>query len=339
MIYLIRSYRLSGKSILKIGFTDNIQKRINQYFYMNPGCELISTREGDGVLESLLHLYLRHLGFQYKKNGKLNEWFLDIPEVHQIFHISRESLERIIWKNREKMFNASKFSLSNTLLSNLEYNLFENLWEKNKEEFEGERIIFKEGKIIRTKAKKIDILFWKVYSNKNPDKNIILPPDNISPEYEKIAQDFLDNHFYKTGIFSEKMKMYCEFIDKHQGNTEIEDLLYFKIKDDRFKKYYLFYGTKGCLARKFRENMLFEGMFDASKEEELREAIYNSFIVGNKYTKKEIKSRLTNIFRDLDITSRKPKAVDLKKYYQLTRVKITDKNTGKFDEGFKLNSL
>ena len=337
MIYLIRSYRLSGKSILKIGFTDNIQKRINQYFYMNPGCELISSREGDEVLESLLHLYLRYLGFQYKKNGKLNEWFLDIPEVYQIFHISRESLERIIWKNREKMFNSSKFSLSNTLLSNLEYNLFENLWEKNKEGFEGEEIIFINGKPVGTKAKKIDILFWKVYSNKNPDKNIIPPPDNIFPEYEKIAENFLDNHFYMTGIFREKLKMYCEFCDLYKDNPEVIDILNHRVTNPRFHQFYRYFGTKGCSSRGYEEKQLLGAWGNDSKEDKLQREIFLTFKEGDRFSVKELKEIIRSIYSSLGII-KTAKATDLGKYFKLTKTRITlqDKTVV---NGFKLDSL
>ena len=161
MIYLLRSYGPKEKSILKIGFSDNIDNRLSQYFYHNPYSEVVSTREGDEVLESLLHLYLKFLGFQYKKNGKLNEWFMNDNRVYQVFHISQESLEKKIWKHREKIFDKSKMSTSNKITE--DYKIFEYLWEKNKENFEGERIIFKDGKLVQTDSKEVDILFWKFW--------------------------------------------------------------------------------------------------------------------------------------------------------------------------------
>ena len=71
MIYLIKSYLPLGKYIYKVGFTDNMIRRYNHYFYANPGFEVVSTREGDEILQKLLHYYLYHKGFQYKRNGKL----------------------------------------------------------------------------------------------------------------------------------------------------------------------------------------------------------------------------------------------------------------------------
>ena len=84
MIYLIRSYGKEGKSALKVGFANDLNLRMSQYFYSNPFFEPISSKEGDELLEDLLHYYLYYKGFQYKIDGKLNEWFIDDPEVIKI---------------------------------------------------------------------------------------------------------------------------------------------------------------------------------------------------------------------------------------------------------------
>ena len=152
-------------------------------------------------------------------------------------------------------------------------------------------------------------------------------------DLEKEVQDFLDNKFYKTGLFHEKMKLYCEFMDLHQGNKEVSDIIYYKIKNSDFHKYYNFYGTKGCSAKKYIKKLLESGMVNVSKEDELSSAIHNKFKVGEKYLKKDIKPILQDIYRDLGITTSKPKTTDLGKYFNLTRIRI------KQQEGYKLESL
>ena len=156
-------------------------------------------------------------------------------------------------------------------------------------------------------------------------------------DLEKEVQNFLDNKFYKTGIFHEKMKMYCEFMDMYNGNKEVSDIIYYKIKDPKYRKYYNFYGTSGCSAKKYQEKNLKLGMIDISKENELSLVIYKKFKVGDRFTKKDIKQILQDIYRDLGITS-KAKATDLEKYFKLIKTKITllDK---KLENGFKLESL
>ena len=157
-------------------------------------------------------------------------------------------------------------------------------------------------------------------------------------DLEKEVQDFLDTKFYKTGIFKYKMRMYCEFMDKCQGNREVSDIIYFKIKDPKYRKYYNFYGTKGCSSKDYEEKKLELGMIDVSKESELSSVVYKKFQIGSRYTLKEIKSTLQDIYRDLGITS-KPKATDLDKYFNLTRTKFSDPKTKKRIEGYLLNNL
>ena len=327
MIYLIKSYLPLGKYIYKVGYTNNMIRRHYHYFYANPGFEIVSTREGDELLEKLLHYYLYYRGFQYKKNGKLSEWFLGDIEVRNIFHYPIERIEKELWRHREEIFNPGE--------SSTDYKIFEYLYQKNKEDFIGEEFIIDENKKIIRKSKEVDIIFWKIYS---PDNFIVPPPDiNLDPILEKEIDDFLDNHFYKTGIFHEKMKMYCEFMDKHQGSQEVSDSLYFRIKDDKYRRYYNFYGTTGCSSRKYQEGNLYSGMMNVSKESELFSIIHSKFKEGDRLIAGDIKKELQNIYRDLGITD-KAKATDLSKYFKLSRTRITfpDKTVR---EGFKLESL
>ena len=156
-------------------------------------------------------------------------------------------------------------------------------------------------------------------------------------DLEKEVQNFLDNKFYKTGLFHEKMKMYCEFMDKYQGNKEVSDMIYFKIKNSDFRKYYNFYGSSGCKAKEYIKKNLELGMIDISKESELSSVIHKKFQINSRYTLKEIKSTLQEIYRDLGITSN-PKATDLEKFFKLTRTRITLSNKI-VENGFKLASL
>ena len=187
---------------------------------------------------------------------------------------------------------------------------------------------------------------WEVSQKDYQDKisvtksleNLTSNISEYQSDLEKEVQDFLDTKFYSTGLFHEKMRMYCEFMDKHQGNKEVSDMIYFKIKNSDFRKYYNFYGTSGCSAKKYVKKLLELGMINISKSDELFSVVYKKFQTGERYTLKEIKSVLQDIYRDLGITS-KPKATDLDKYFNLTRVKFSDPKTKKRIEGYLLKSL
>ena len=155
---------------------------------------------------------------------------------------------------------------------------------------------------------------------------------------EKEVNNFLLYDFNTTGIFEKRMKAYCSFMDYLGRNKEeASDIFYYKTKDSRFRKYYNFYGTSGCSAKKYQEKELEQGMINSSKESDISPIIYSKFKVGDRVIPGEIKTMLQDIYRDLGITS-KAKATDLRKYFKLirTRVTLSDKT---IKEGFKLESL
>ena len=336
MLYLVKSYLKGNNFIYKIGFSEdsNIETRLSSYFYMNPGSEIISLREGDEVLEDLIHYYLYYLGYRYQKNNKLDEWFIGDPEVFSIFHISRKSLERKIWKHRDKVFDEKKIKSDKSS----DFQLFRYLYLKNKDNFIGEKYkVTEDKKLIRLNPKEIDIIFYNSLLKYFPEEIII--SSNISEyqsDLEKEVQDFLDTKFYSTGIFKYKMRMYCEFMDKYDGNKEVSDIIYFKIKDPKYRKYYNFYGTKGCSFKDYEEKKLELGMIDVSKDSELSSVVHKKFRVNSRYTLKNIKQILQDIYRDLGITS-KAKATDLGKYFNLSSVSITE--NGKRVNGYLLKNL
>ena len=337
MLYLVKSYLKGNNFIYKIGFSEdsNIEKRLSSYFYMNPGSEIISLRQGDEVLEDLIHYYLYYLGYRYQKNNKLDEWFIGELKVLNIFHISRESLEKKIWKHRNKVFNKDKIKSDKSS----DFQLFRYLYLKNKDNFIGEKYkVTEDKKLIRLKSKEIDIIFYNSLLKYFPEEIII--SSNLSEyqsDLEKEVQDFLDNKFYSTGIFKYKMRMYCEFMDLHQGNKEVSDIIYFKIKDPKYRKYYNFYGSSGCKAVNYEEKKLKLGMINESKESELSSVIYKKFKIGDRIIPGEIKIILQDIYRDLGITS-KAKATDLGRFFKLTRTRVTLSNKT-IKEGFKLEAL
>jgi hypothetical protein len=332
MLYLIKSYGPKGKKIYKVGYTNSFEKRLNQYFSHNPFIELVSVRRGNEELEKLIHVCLYSLGYKFSKGGKLDEWFIgDLNKIQYIFHSTKNYLEKVIWRNRDKAFSIDNISNINSD----SFKLLRRLYKENNYKISSSKYITKDDKVIKTNTSELDILFYKLLLRNFPeDINIkdIFP--DVPIELEKEVQDFLDSKFYSTGIFREKMKMYCEFMDKHQGSKEVSDIIYFKIKDPKYRKYYNFYGTKGCSAVSYEEKNLELGMIDVSKGEELSSVIYKKFKINSILTKKDIKQNLQDIYRDLGITS---KATDLDKYFKLKSVTIN--TTNKRENGFKLLSL
>ena len=154
---------------------------------------------------------------------------------------------------------------------------------------------------------------------------------------DEIVSNFLDNHFYKTGRFEEQMRMYCEFCDLYKDNQEIMSSLDHKIKDSKYKGFYTFYGTSGCSSRDFEEKKLITGFKNDLKGDKLKTLIYSNFKTGDRYTSKDIKQKLQEIYNLLGI-SKTAKATDLGNYFTLVKTKVTlpDK---KVKDGFRLDLL
>lgn len=105
MLYLIRSWGKKN-SILKIGFTSNVQKRMENYYHSNPFFQKISLREGELYEEKLIQLYTTLMGYKYKI---LDEWFIDCPEVISIFHKPISKMKKTLWKHRDEIFKIEDF--------------------------------------------------------------------------------------------------------------------------------------------------------------------------------------------------------------------------------------
>jgi len=160
--------------------------------------------------------------------------------------------------------------------------------------------------------------------------------DDYIDEDIAIVNSFLDT-FYSTGVFSEKLRMYCEFMDKYKNNPYINESISCKILDMKFKNYYNFFGTAGCRAGGFRDFNLGPIMADGLKVDRLSEAILKEFAPGNKLSNKQIKEMLKSIYGKLGI-SKTPKATDLEEYFEVKAGKFYNDVDNKWLHGLELLS-
>ena len=79
-------------------------------------------------------------------------------------------------------------------------------------------------------------------------------------------------------------------------------------------------------------------MLDTTSDSVLYNIIYTRFKCGERYTSKDLKEILREIYQDLGISST-PKAKDLGEYFKLTKTNITNSTLGKTENGFRLDPL
>lgn len=270
-----------GKSILKVGYTDDVTKRMGQYFSANPGFDVLGIREGDEMLEDMIQIYLTYLGYQQRIGGRLNEWFEDNPKVQQIFHISRDRLENILWKHRRRIFNLSK---------------------------------------------KLHLTIFEYLKNKNL---------SVFQQIKEKVDEFLYN-FNSTENFANKLKMYCEFMDQNK-NSSIIKILDIYILDSRYRKYYILFGTSGCRACSYRDDRINTIIDSEIKINNLSTKVSEMFKIGKRYSRKDIKLLLSQVYNSLEI-KKIAKANDLEKWFEVKEVKFPDA-TGKWVHGFEILAI
>ena len=176
-----------------------------------------------------------------------------------------------------------------------------------------------------------------IYKNKASVIKGISDSFNIS-EYngDKILIERFISEFEIDKNFERRIRILCEFLDKYPKYQEILK------SDPRIPRdYSLYYSVIGSLKIKsagYYESALKNIISQALNYNEISGIILHTFFVGNKYTKKYIKEKLQEIYNQFNI-KKSAKASDLEEYFILNRVKISNKETGKRDEGFEIIQL
>ena len=151
--------------------------------------------------------------------------------------------------------------------------------------------------------------------------------NNFSDEVENFLRQF-----ESFGQFTDKMKFLCE---SGFSGRDLDDIL--NCIPMVFKNYYITLGPEKIRNLQFKNSMIsaeYERLkANQQNSKSLEDQIYSTFIVGEKYLKSDIKTKLRNIYSACSIKS-SPKAVDLLKYFEAERCRISV--DGKQYEGFKL---
>lgn len=323
MLYIIKSFGKKGKEIIKIGFASDIKRRVYQYTSHNPLCEFISIREGEILEETLLHLYLFHKYHRYKS---LDEWYVYDDGILRDFHQDLRRIKKYLWKYRDNIFKKEDFKKTPKNEFPLNKIIYEKLLKEYGKDLRFHDIIDYNKNIILGNAQVIDKIYYS---------EIIIKSQNTTNILNPIVDNFLQI-FYSIGDFRDKMRLYCEFRDNYKDNKEVSLSLHYKIEDPRFENYYNYYGTDGCRAVSYKDKPLREGISDKLLQNPLLLSISSVFNEGSRYTLKEIKEKLVDIYQKLGIT-RAPKATDIEEYYEIKKIRFSKiNNEGKRDSGYEL---
>lgn len=203
MIYLLNTtyYNKETKEVidlLKIGYTKDIDKRLDTYLLHNPGCRLLDIREGDVELENYFHKY--YSKFKYPSR---EEWFYYNQEIIDNFQTLQLVKGKILTKE-EYIEGLKKYLKSLVSTTNqLKFKYLSTIIKESKEKYP------KEYNEDIKKAIIDNILnIWEVYYNENIslinsfdydilDSELIFTPDNKVNLGENPWKNFV-KLFYKT---------------------------------------------------------------------------------------------------------------------------------------------
>ena len=337
MIYVILSAAFKKdddtefEKLLKIGYCRDDREKVRTATYLteNPTIKTLYTiPEGTEQDEKNIHHHFR----KYLKYG--NEWFSYEQEILDFFttHTTKESLEELdlhlsqnklikLQKERNAKFLENKQKYINPILHSLgEVDILEYI-KKQEELVEALDNLF-------LTSSDIDSYFRSNYPG--IDFNT---PEIISENTQKILQEFEEQQY-----FTGKMKyLYLLNMDEDVAKQVLDN-----IYDTRFSKYYWTIsagraGSLGYQSGKLEDeyNKITNPGDKSDIERKVQEKIFNTFLVGNKYSKVDIKEKLREIYlnNSYDIS---PKASDLEKYFEIKLCKISNKETGKRDMGFEI---
>ena len=99
MLYLYGSGSWeNNRKIVKVGFTDDYEKRKQSYYLHNPLGKMLDSREVYEILELKLLLSLTDWKVEF-----LDEWFYDEEPVFKIFQETVEEIDMWLWENRSQV--------------------------------------------------------------------------------------------------------------------------------------------------------------------------------------------------------------------------------------------
>lgn len=316
MIYFIQmtareKFGAEIKEVIKIGFSDNFNKRLEAYCTHNTSFEVVKRLDGkifSKGCENILHSYLRDKRY----NGRTEVFTLD-DELTRFIE-NTNSIGDII----SLCSKIGKVKKSTKLHIRLYKPIILHNWNEISKVFNGnpEDII-------------ISMLYYRVSDIKNHVKNLFGIDLQDVPEVDqrKLEKFFKEYKKQKSRIY--KLKYLCEYC-KRVGNTSILQ----HIEEKRFSDYINVLGLDACKAVWYNTYLLDKKLsvmsFDVTK---IKEELSKEFEVGQSYTKADIKEKISGVYKKLGYKA-SPKATDLENYYEIKHCQV---NLGtKRVHGFKI---
>ena len=341
MIYVIlcpafKSSEDEFEKLLKIGYTEDSKKdrRFYQYKAHNPTIKVLyEISNGTLELENLIHSYFNK--YKYGDFGK--EWFIWDEEIIQFFETYKtvDDLLTIldsdyIRRCPKKRFNGFvKFSYAVIdKCLNLKMKLCNDFTMDqaldSREQCYNE--LDKSGLIIKNGVIKYIINYFDLTMDQYQDFTDLT---KLSNTVSKFIQDFNN-----LPGFYDKMKAICE-----SDFSENERFMILEQVPILYKNLYLQMGPERLKANSYNITFIKKELYNNNIVENNNQDICSLFLqyfkIGEKYLLSDIKNTIKQIYVTVGLEC-KPKAIEIEKYFEVRKIQVTNKETGKKDHGYEI---
>jgi len=327
--HMDEEYNLSYK--IKFGYAENFKNRMKagyEAYYGKEACKVLHVYKGDFTQdrdEFAIKQYLK----DYCLFG--NEWFKCCPEVLGFFNTynTSEKLKQKILeipiKKSEISFHKVSYMLLDYMVQTYHKDIQDVVEIQNKrQELEFTLREYTENNqynYLKEKYK-FDIEDFTTYQKKRLETN---QDDQIKQKVEEF-----------NGIRNVKDKL--KFLVEYSKITTKENLENFlELVPGKYKDYYTIVGPEIITACSYAESEIKKRWMETVSNSEIKDnvisKIYYTFKVGEKYTNKSIKEKLSILYKDLEY-KKTAKATDLEIYYIVKAIKLQE--DGKWVNGLEL---
>lgn len=179
----------------------------------------------------------------------------------------------------------------------------------------------------------IDKIELPVKSSKTEER---YPKVIVLEDWDFEVQEFFKHWNSMNKVYVDRIKYMCEFLLQFPEYTEC--ILKNLKETDKIRQHYIALGPKRIIELNYNITRINQEMgivmFDRTS---LDKEIYSTFKVGERYSKKNLKTVLGNIYSDLNYKAT-PKANDIGNWFEIKQIQFSNKETGKRDMGFELIS-
>ena len=183
---------------------------------------------------------------------------------------------------------------------------------------------------LRSNSYKTEVSVYNEFLNVSG--TIILDNHNleVQEELNGLHQDILGS-----GSFVFKMEKVCTFLEKYRGWISLSDI---RGLSNNFRNYISLLGIERIKALGYKEADLKREVSILSSGSEIREFFISRIFIGKRYSLKELKDIIKQIYDELNL-AKTPKASDVLEIFEVKSIVIVDKTTKKRIAGYEIISL